>query len=49
MVSRAGPDAPDKEARYVSGASLLVDGGWAVTGYPDMRPFRPAPAWPRKG
>ncbi|WP_043342127.1 SDR family NAD(P)-dependent oxidoreductase [Belnapia moabensis] len=34
-----------EEARYVSGASLLVDGAWAVTGYPDMRPFRGAPAW----
>jgi NAD(P)-dependent dehydrogenase (short-subunit alcohol dehydrogenase family) len=37
------------EARYVSGASLLVDGAWAVTGYPDMRPFRAAPGWPRQG
>jgi NAD(P)-dependent dehydrogenase (short-subunit alcohol dehydrogenase family) len=27
-------------ASYVSGASLLVDGAWAVGGYPDMRPFR---------
>jgi NAD(P)-dependent dehydrogenase (short-subunit alcohol dehydrogenase family) len=36
-----------EEARYVSGASLLVDGGWAVTGYPDMRPFRGRPGWPR--
>ena len=35
------------EARYVSGASLLVDGAWAVTGYPDMRPFRGRPGWPR--
>ena len=38
-----------EEARYVSGASLLVDGAWAVSGYPDMRPFRAAPGWPRKG
>lgn len=38
-----------EEARYVSGASLLVDGAWAVSGYPDMRPFRPVPGWPRKG
>ena len=37
-----------EEARYVSGASLLVDGAWAVSGYPDMRPFRAAPGWPRK-
>lgn len=34
-----------EEASYVSGASLLVDGAWAVTGYPDMRPFRGASAW----
>ena len=36
------------EAGYVSGASLLVDGAWAVSGYPDMRPFRGAPAWGRE-
>jgi meso-butanediol dehydrogenase / (S,S)-butanediol dehydrogenase / diacetyl reductase len=28
------------DASYVNGASLLVDGAWAVSGYPDMRPFR---------
>ncbi len=28
------------DASYVSGASLLVDGAWAVSGYPDMRPWR---------
>jgi meso-butanediol dehydrogenase/(S,S)-butanediol dehydrogenase/diacetyl reductase len=28
------------DARYISGASLLVDGAWAVSGYPDMRPWR---------
>ena len=33
------------DASYVSGASLLVDGAWAVSGYPDMRPFRGKPAW----
>lgn len=33
------------EASYVSGASLLVDGAWAVSGYPDMRPFRGAQQW----
>ena len=38
-----------EEARYVSGASLLVDGAWAVSGYPDMRPFRAAPGWPTEG
>lgn len=35
------------EASYVSGASLLVDGAWAVTGYPDMRPFRGEPLFGR--
>ena len=33
------------DASYVSGASLLVDGAWAVSGYPDMRPFRGPPRW----
>lgn len=33
------------EASYVSGASLLVDGAWAVSGYPDMRPFRGPAKW----
>jgi meso-butanediol dehydrogenase/(S,S)-butanediol dehydrogenase/diacetyl reductase len=33
------------DASYVSGASLLVDGAWAVSGYPDMRPFRSPMAW----
>lgn len=28
------------DASYISGASLLVDGAWAVSGYPDMRPWR---------
>jgi NAD(P)-dependent dehydrogenase (short-subunit alcohol dehydrogenase family) len=35
------------DAAYVSGASLLVDGAWAVSGYPDMRPFR-AQRWQPK-
>jgi NAD(P)-dependent dehydrogenase (short-subunit alcohol dehydrogenase family) len=43
----AGPalflSSPD--ASYVSGASLLVDGAWEVSGYPDMRPFRGPMAW----
>lgn len=34
------------DASYVSGASLLVDGAWGVSGYPDMRPFRAAQVWP---
>jgi NAD(P)-dependent dehydrogenase (short-subunit alcohol dehydrogenase family) len=33
------------DASYVNGASLLVDGAWAVSGYPDMRPFRGPIAW----
>ena len=28
------------DASYISGASLLVDGAWATSGYPDMRPWR---------
>ncbi|WP_080875689.1 SDR family NAD(P)-dependent oxidoreductase [Oceanobacillus timonensis] len=27
------------QASYVNGASLIVDGGWAVTGYPDLSKF----------
>ena len=27
------------EASYVSGANVFVDGGWALSGYPDLRPF----------
>ena len=33
------------DASYVSGASLLVDGAWAVSGYPDMRAFRGSQQW----
>nr|WP_294517267.1 SDR family NAD(P)-dependent oxidoreductase [uncultured Rhodopila sp.] len=33
------------DASYVNGASLLVDGAWAVSGYPDMRPFRGPVRW----
>ena len=33
------------DAGYISGASLLVDGAWAVSGYPDMRPFRGPVKW----
>jgi NAD(P)-dependent dehydrogenase (short-subunit alcohol dehydrogenase family) len=28
-----------EEARYIVGASLIVDGGWQLTGCPDFRPF----------
>lgn len=28
-----------EEASYVSGASLVVDGAWAVSGYPDLSKF----------
>jgi meso-butanediol dehydrogenase/(S,S)-butanediol dehydrogenase/diacetyl reductase len=33
------------DASYVNGSSLLVDGAWAVSGYPDMRPFRGPVKW----
>jgi meso-butanediol dehydrogenase/(S,S)-butanediol dehydrogenase/diacetyl reductase len=32
-------------ASYVSGASLVVDGAWSTSGYPDMRPFRGPQTW----
>jgi meso-butanediol dehydrogenase/(S,S)-butanediol dehydrogenase/diacetyl reductase len=37
------------DATYVNGASLLVDGAWAVSGYPDMRPFRGPIGWNQRG
>lgn len=30
------------DARHITGIGLVVDGGMAVSGYPDTRPFRPA-------
>ncbi|GAB3062223.1 SDR family NAD(P)-dependent oxidoreductase [Sediminivirga luteola] len=27
------------DASYISGDNLIVDGAWATTGYPDLRPF----------
>ncbi|HYZ24490.1 MAG TPA: SDR family NAD(P)-dependent oxidoreductase [Rhodopila sp.] len=33
------------DASYVNGASLLVDGAWGVSTYPDMRPFRGPIGW----
>jgi NAD(P)-dependent dehydrogenase (short-subunit alcohol dehydrogenase family) len=32
------------DASYVSGVNLFVDGAWATTGYPDLRPFLMAAA-----
>lgn len=28
-----------QEASYITGATLIADGGWSLTGYPDLRPF----------
>ena len=28
-----------EDADYISGVNLVVDGAWATTGYPDLRPF----------
>jgi NAD(P)-dependent dehydrogenase (short-subunit alcohol dehydrogenase family) len=33
------------DASYINGSSLIVDGAWAVSGYPDMRPFRGPIKW----
>lgn len=27
------------DASYVTGATLIADGGWATTGYPDLGKF----------
>lgn len=27
------------DASYINGANIVVDGAWATTGYPDLRPF----------
>lgn len=37
----AGPAAflVSDDASYISGASLIVDGAWSVTGYPDLSKF----------
>jgi NAD(P)-dependent dehydrogenase (short-subunit alcohol dehydrogenase family) len=32
------------DASYVSGVNLFVDGAWATTGYPDLRPYMMAAA-----
>jgi NAD(P)-dependent dehydrogenase (short-subunit alcohol dehydrogenase family) len=32
------------DASYISGVNLFVDGAWATTGYPDLRPFMAAAA-----
>ncbi|MFP6697517.1 MAG: SDR family oxidoreductase, partial [Alphaproteobacteria bacterium] len=33
------------DASYINGSSLIVDGAWATSGYPDMRPFRGPIKW----
>lgn len=33
------------DATYVNGASLVVDGAWTLSAYPDMRPFRDPVKW----
>ncbi|WP_426188570.1 SDR family oxidoreductase [Microbacterium sp. TWP3-1-2b2] len=28
-----------QDASYVNGENIVVNGAWAATGYPDLRPF----------
>lgn len=34
-IARPALFLASQDARYITGVSLIVDGGWALTGYPD--------------